>query len=270
MQGLGLSLAKPSAILAPSVSDPNWWTGDGVNDYISGTGSPEYVWTDLNTQDISWSFWVRIDSTTKKNQNLFSLSASTSSTNNAINITYNSEFNRLIYRQRWAGTNVDRQFPLHNNGAATGVTNIGTGWCSTQRGLVNSDGFTNITITHDASSAATGIKCYWNGVAMSTFDVTNNPSITKTNWNPVYLGIGDYIAVSNPTAGALGGAINEIKMYGKVLTQAEVTSVYNSGVAANASGVGVTSGLITEWSLNSSTTDSGGYYTSTNNGGTFS
>ena len=267
MQGLGLSLAK-SSIVSGVTSDPKWWEGDGVNDYISGDAVTPYIWTDVRNQDLSLSFWVRIDSTTKKNQMFFSLSASDSSNDNSLLCAYDSAFNRIYFRQRFGGSNHHRTFALHDNSSATGITSSSTGWRASNRGRTNDDGFTNITVTYDASSGASGIKIFWNNEQLTTVANTTNLG-TQPNWNPLYLGIGDYISATNPTANALGGAINEIKLYNRALSSSEVSDIYNGGGATSASNTGVTSGLITEWRLNDDATDSNGKYTSTNNGGTF-
>ena len=268
MQGLGLSLAK-SSIVSKVPSDPQWWEGDGVNDYISGDAVTPYIWTDARNQDLSLSFWVRIDSTTKKNQVFFSLSASDSSTDDALLCGYDSAFNRIYFRERFGGSNLHRTFALHDNASATGITSSSAGWKASNRGRTNDDGFTNITVTYDASSGASGIKIFWNNEQLTTVANTTNTG-TQPNWIPLRLGIGDYIAGDNPTANALGGAINEIKLYDRVLTSSEVSDIYNGGGASSASAAGVTSGLITEWRLNGDATDSNGKYTSNNNGGTFS
>lgn len=267
MKGLGLSLAKPNYISATTAAG-DYWVGDGVNDYISGIGENPFMWTDLANQDLSISFWVRIDSTTKKNQQFFSLSDSTSSTNNCIIVNYSSSVNRIIYRQRWAGNNHDIQIPLHNNSSTTGITDSATGWTASSRGNTNSDGFVNITVTHDASAGTSGMKVYWNGTEISDSAVTNSYTGTKTNWYPSQLGLGDHIGNTNPSAGALGGALDEVKIYGDVLTSSEVTTIYNSGTPASANTTH-SADLITEWSLRGVVTDSNNNFVSTNNGGTY-
>lgn len=268
MNGLGLSAAKGQYPYGVS-SDQKWWVGDGVNDYISGVANTPYIWSDIGTQDLSLSFWIRIDSTTKKSQFIFSISASNSSTDNHIFVFYSHSTNRLIYRVRFGGDFYQRQFPLHDNSVETGISSSSTGWTSSQRGNVNDDGFCNITFTHDASGNAGGIVAYWNGESLDS-KVTNDNTVTKTNWNPAHLGIGDSIGHANPSNGVLGGAINEIKLYSSYLTASEISDIYNNGVVANASTVEVTDNLITEWRLNDDVIDLNGKFDSTNNGGTFS
>ena len=273
MNGLGLSTARQAYVDTTVYPiDQNWWVGDGVNDYIDGTDSSPFIWTDVATQDLSISFWIRIDSTTKKNQQIFCLSASENNTDNNWTIFYTQSSNRIYFRQRFDGVNHERYYALHDdsNDTITGITSGLTGWRASQRGNVNSDGFANITFTYDASSGNTGIKAYWNATELNASGGNNIAEASRANFDPEFLGIGENVGNDSPSAGVLGGAINEIKLYSSVLSSSDVTSIYNSGRPLNASGVGVTSNLITEWELDTDVTDSSGIYTSTNNGGTFS
>lgn len=266
MNGLGLSLTKDDFVSDGSGND-EYWVGDGVNDYISGTAASPYIWSDLEAQDLSFSMWVRIDSTTKRNQQLLTLSDSDSNGQNIISIYYQGSVNRLIYRQKWFTLKHDKQVPLHSNSTTTGVPT--TGWTSSERGNTNNDGFVNITITHDASNATlSGMKIYWNGTEINSSSSGSLHTGNKPNWNAKSLGIGENITLTNPSSGVLGGAIDEVKIYGAVLSQSEVTAIYNNGVPANASATH-DSDLITEWSLEGVVTDLNGEFTSTNNGGTY-
>lgn len=268
MNGLGLSVTKENFVGDGSGSE-EYWVGDGVNDYISGTAASPYIWSDLETQDLSFSMWVRIDSTTRKNQQLLTLSDSDSNGQNIISIYYQGSVNRLIYRQKWFTVKHDKQVPLHSNTATTGISSVSTGWTSSQRGNTNDDGFVNITITHDASNTnLAGIKIYWNGTEINSGSGGSQHTGNKPNWNAKSLGIGENITLTNPSAGVLGGAIDEVKIYGAVLSQSEVTTIYNSGIPASASATH-NSDLITEWSLRGVVTDLNGEFTSTNNGGTY-
>lgn len=268
MNGLGLSVAKGDYPYGVS-PDQNWWVGDGVNDYITGNANTPYMWSDLTTQDLSLSLWVRIDSTSKKNQTFFSLSDSQNSIYNMLIFTYDSNLNTLTFRVRFQGSNTHRTFGLHDNSSATGITSSSTGWTASTRGNSNSDGFTNLTVTFDASSGGSGIKIYWDNQELTTEASVATVS-SKSNWNPDYLAIGEIVNTPQPSGYVLGGAINEVKIYDKILSSSEISDIYNNGNTLGAEDSGVTSGLITEWGLNNSVTDSENKYNSTNNGGTFS
>lgn len=264
MNGLGLGVEKSSYVsYTPVASDGNWWTGDGVNDYISGTANTPVIWSDLTSQDLSFSFWVRIDSTSKKGQKFIGLSAAQSSSDNFLAIAYIQSSNKLRMRIKSSGSTRDSLVHLSQSGA--GVTNDTDGWIASQRGSVNEDGFSLITVTFDASaSASAAYNWYWNGSKL-TGDTSSGTFSADFSAN--FLALGDSAHESNPTAGALGGALNEVKIYNRVLSTAEVIDIYNNGGAQSASTVGVTSGLITEFRLNDDVTDSANKFTSTNNGG---
>ena len=200
MQGLGLSTAKQAYVDAVYPVDQNWWVGDGVNDYINGTDSTPFIWTDVATQDLSISFWIRIDSTSKKNQQIFCLSASESNTNNNWTIFYTANSNRIYFRQRFSGSNHERYYALHDdsNDTITGITSPTNGWIASQRGNVNDDGFANITFTYDASSGSNGIKAYWNATELNVSGGYNIAEASRTNFNPEFLGIGENVGNNSP------------------------------------------------------------------------
>jgi hypothetical protein len=264
MNGLGLGTEKSSYVsYTPVASDGNWWTGDGVNDYISGTANSPLIWSDLASQDLSFSFWVRIDSASKKGQKFIGLSEAQSSSDNFLIIAYLQSSNKLRMRIKSDGSTRDSLISLSQSGA--GIANNTDGWIASQRGSVNEDGFSLITVTFDASaSASNAFNWYWNGSSL-TGDTSNGTF--SSDFEPNFLTLGDAAHENNPTAGALGGALNEVKIYNKVLSAAEVIDIYNNGGAQSASTVGVTSGLITEFRLNDDVTDSANKFTSTNNGG---
>lgn len=267
MNGLGLHVGKSGYIdYTPVASDSNWWTGDGVNDYIQGDAGAPFIWSDLSSQDLSISMWVRIDSSSNKAQKLISFAETAGDNTNFISLSYLSSNKNLRYRIKTTGGT--REGLVHisnsNNAIYTGLNN--DGWVLSNRGATNPDGFCLITLTVDISaSGMNAFKWYWNGNPL-TAGVSSSGSSIST-FEPAALGLGDNIHESAPTAGALGGALNEVKLYNRVLSSSEVVSIYNSGGAASASAVGVTSGLITEWRLNDDVTDSAGEYSSTNNGG---
>jgi hypothetical protein len=180
-------------------------------------------------------------------------------------LTYSQSLNRLIARIRTNSTNFDRQWPLHDN-SATGI-NSSAKWKSSARGNVNSDGFCMITITYDASltNAANAFKLYWNATECTSQSNANNG--TRTAINATKGKIGENIHLTN-SAGNATLDYDEIKIYNKVLSSSEVTTLYNSGVIADSSQT-VTSGLITEWTFdNNNANDSNSKYTNTITNGT--
>ena len=242
-----------------SASQPStkFWKYSGANDRL--------VWRDSSpsisgtSQDMSFSFWFRIDRTSKDNLLFFDLyPQGTSSNANRFFLNYSANLNRFIGRYRSSSSNFDRQWALHDNSSATGVTNSGTGLCTAQRGNVNSDNFCHIVLTYDASQStgAAAFKCYWNGTELTTTATSNNGSRSAFNFTEITWG-NDYNSGTGDASG-----YDEMRIYSKVLSSSEITSIYNSGTPEFSSSDGVTSSLIFEDRAEASTpVDSQGEWT---------
>jgi hypothetical protein len=84
------------------------------------------------------------------------------------------------------------------------------------------------------------------------------------------MAIGDSISAATNNALVFKGGIDAVSVYDKELTQAEITSLYNSGTPITCADAGVTSNLLAEYRLENNTTNSSGTFPSlTNTGGTF-
>ena len=248
---------------AAAYSNTRYYQNDGTGDYINCTTSTS-PFSINTTQDLSFSIWVR-NTGSLQNQLLWNFGNTNSNGNNRFMLTYSQSLNRLIARIRTNSTNFDRQWPLHDN-SATGI-NSSAKWKSSARGNVNSDGFCMITITYDASltNAANAFKLYWNATECTSQSNANNG--TRTAINATKGKIGENIHLTN-SAGNATLDYDEIKIYNKVLSSSEVTTLYNSGVIADSSQT-VTSGLITEWTFdNNNANDSNSKYTNTITNGT--
>ena len=248
---------------AAAYSNTRYYQNDGTSDYINCTTSTS-PFSINTTQDLSFSIWVR-HTGALQNQLLWNFGNTNANGNNRFMFTYSSSLNRLIARVRTNSTNFDRQFPLHDNNSATGI-NSSAKWKSSARGNVNSDGFCMITVTYDASqtNAANAFKLYWNATECTT--QSNANSGTRTGINATKGRIGENIHLTN-SAGNATLDYDEIKIYNKVLSSSEVTTLYNSGVIADSSQT-VSSGLITEWTFdNNNANDSNSKYTNSIVGG---
>jgi hypothetical protein len=250
---------------AASYTNSRYYQNDGTGDYIDCTTSTSPF--DINsTQDLSFSLWVR-NTGSKQNQMLFNFGNTNANGNNRIMVSYSANLNRIICRVRTNSTNFDRQFALHDNSSATGISSSSNGWSSTSRGTVNGQNFCMLTITYDASQStgAGAFKFYWNATECTTTAASNNgtrTAITSTKGR-----IGENLHLTD-SAGNATLDYDEIKIYNKVLSSSEVTTLYNSGTIA-ASSQTVSSGLITEWTFdNNNANDSNSKYTNTITNGT--
>ena len=112
-----------------------------------------------------------------------------------------------------------------------------------------------LTVTYDASqsNSSNGIKLYWNATELTTQAVNNSGSRSTSAVNAFTIGNNNHN--STTTAGGLNANIDEVKIFTNVLSSSNVTSLYNSGVVANAAN-SYSTGLLTEYSFDSDTTDS--------------
>ena len=221
-----------------------FYVNDGVNDYTYGDLKPAY--DNLAFNDWSVRFWFRIDASSKVSMQLFDFNnisnPGSNNSNNRIFLAYNASLNRLTSRVRTASSNFDRQWGLHDNSSVTGITNSSTGWTTGQRGNVNSDLYCMITVTYDASQStgASAFKMYWNASELTSTAASNNGNRTD-NTTP-YLTVG--AARHNTTSGNTPGRYDEFAVYNKVLSSSEVSTLYNSGLRAEAAQQLVTSNLV--------------------------
>jgi hypothetical protein len=101
---------------------------------------------------------------------------------------------------------------------------------------------------------------YWNTTAMSVSAAST--SGTRTAMAATHGRIGENLGETDSQGNVLAD-MDEIKIYNKVLTPSEISTIYNSGVILNAAST-VESGLITEWSFDDGTGDDReGVYTCT-------
>ena len=245
---------------APAYSNTRYYQNDGTGDYINCTTSTS-PFSINTTQDLSFCFWVR-QTGSKQNQLMFNFGNTNANGNNRIFLSYSANLNRFIFRYRSNSVNFDRQWGLHDNSSVTGISSSSTGWTSSSRGNTNGDGFCMITGTYDASqsNAANAFKLYWNAGELTSQAVAN--SGTRTAMTAIRGRIGENLHLTD-SAGNATLDYDEFKIFNKVLSSSEVTTLYNSGTIADSSQT-VSSGLITEWTFdNNNANDSNSKYTNT-------
>lgn len=244
-----------------------YWLGDGVNDTLRATGSSAFNWS--TTNDFTWSGWYRLDATNRGVEQLGSISKSSPSGNDQIFLQYHGGQNRIYLRVRVGGTFGQRQYPLHDNLTTTGVSSAG--WKSTNRGNVNSDGFVHLTFTYDASdTSSNAFQVYWNGTKL-TSSVNNQSGTRSSSWSAGSIAVGDIISSATNNSNVFQGGIDQVAIYKAVLSQSNITALYNSGVPITCSDAGVTSNIMAEYRLENNSTNTSGPLPnlSNNNGGTF-
>ena len=246
-----------------------YWLGDGVNDTLRFTNNSSTLFN--SNDDFSYSGWYRIDETFNDTQFLATFAQATPSGSNLIFVMYQKTSARMMLRFRYGGGgNFHQRFwslSSTNNTSISGITSAG--WKSNTRGNVNSDGFVHLVFTRDNSNtASSGMNCYWNGQKLPESIQFNSRILTGFAIKSA--AIGDAISSSPNNALVFKGGIDQVSVYDKVLTQTEITDLYNSGVPITCSDAGATSNLLAEYRLENNTTNTSGNFPSlVNTGGTF-
>ena len=251
------------------VDNDYYWLGDGVNDTLRFTNHSSNLFG--SNDDFSYSGWFRIDETTNQQQFLGTFCEATPSGNNMIFVMYHPTSARMQLRfRKGGGGNFHQRFwsiYSTNNTSITGVNS--NGWYATNRGNVNSDGFVHLVFTRDNSdTASSGMNLYWNGTKLPESIQFNSRSLTTFNIRSA--AVGDSVSASPNNAAVFKGGIDQVSVYNKTLTQAEVTALYNSGTPITGVDASVTSNLLAEYRLENNGTNTTGVFPSlTNTGGTF-
>jgi hypothetical protein len=246
-----------------------YWLGDGVNDTLRFTNNSSVLFD--SNDDFSYSGWFRVDETSNQMQWLGSFSEASPNGSNQIFIQYNPTSARMQLRFRYGGGgNFHQRFwsiSSTNNTSITGVNS--NGWYSTNRGNVNSEGFVHLVFTRDNSdSTSSGMNLYWNGTKLPESIQFNSRSLASFDIKSA--AIGDAVGSSPNNANVFKGGIDQVSVYNAVLSQSDITALYNSGTVATCADAGVTSNLLAEYRLENNTTNTNGNFPSlVNTGGTF-
>ena len=210
-------------------ANTGFYRNDGVNDYISGAWSRSY---NLTNNDWSIVCWLKTNQTTKANAIFWSFGASTPTSANRVYLQYNSSFNRLLVNLRTNSQNFIRAFALHDNSTQTGITNSSTGWTTSQRGNANSEGWTMITVTYDASQSTSqnAFKIYWNASELT--NQASAPNQGRTAFTPGTMTLMD-LSDSLPSSNNADFDIDEWKYFEGILPSTSVSTLYNSGIIRN-------------------------------------
>ena len=240
-------------------------TGSGEAIQVSSTTHFNFVQSDA----FSIGFWIRVGWNNSLNTNIhfFAMNdGSSTARNQQIRIFYNESNNRLEFRIGHDSSNRSLQFwALHSNLSQTGLAGSSTSqyWSSAttaNRGNVNGDNFTHIMITKGTGTtlAASNVEAYWNGNKFnSAFYASGNNtgtvSMDASSARRITLGSAAHhyekSGNNNETV------YNDLTIYNKQLSDAEVTALYNSGTPTDATAL-------------SSAGNLRGYYTFENSDGT--
>lgn len=212
------------------------------------------------------SFWIKVGWNVGLGTSayLFTQTPSDASSinDNGIVIRYIENLNRisLEMKNNPGGVNkdIEAQWLFHSttDAFAEGNAAAGLGTCGDQscfwgadnRGNVGDNNFTLITITKPAVADSIGVILYWNATSCNNTSGDGGPGIHNQDTDPTNMAM-----VSNEEKAITIGSnfnynqvganaetqYNDLAIWNKVLTPAEVTAIYNSGTAID---LGVDSG----------------------------
>jgi hypothetical protein len=245
----------------------------GEDDAITFTDQSD-TFNFTGTTEWTISFWIKVGWSSSLNDNIhFIIGQSTNAAKqieNMIKIIYNESTNRIECRYgNVAGSgqwyNQGGWLFHANSGAyAAGYAAAGLGstfWSASNRGYVNDDDYTMITITKSTTNTAASMKLYWNANAAGAAPIqTNNNSSVRSSYpmsttndrlwslgsNGVHsgqAGSGQQRKTGNSTA----TVYNDLTIWNKQLSDSEVTELYNSGTVLDAQTHSAASNLKGHW-----------------------
>lgn len=94
-------------------------------------------------------------------------------------------------------------------------------------GTISASAWSHIAVTYDGSSLAAGVKIYINGSLLTNTVPNDNLSSTTVNTNPIWIG------ERSDSTSPYGGLMDDVRLYGRVLSQAEVSAIFTAGSAGN-------------------------------------
>ena len=251
-----------------------YWSGDGVNDYISGTAGggvgQNFTVGDDYSSPYTVTMWVR-PQFSGSGASLFGMMNSAGRSQGWMIWQYNYNNSAFFVRERYLDNSGRDRQRWWNPASNTSATGISSGrWSSSNRGNVNEHGWTMLTLTHNntVSSVTSQMKLYWNASEMtSTFSNKNgNRSAFLANQHH----IGDAAHLGSPTAGVHEGGLAYVRVFQRVLSAAEISTLYSHGLDPISNSSVSTTDLMYEARLNGNVlTNPNGRWNFTNNGGTF-
>ena len=220
------------------------------------------------------SFWVKAGWSSSLNDNIHFIigqkSGAAKQIEDMIKIIYNESTNRIECRYgNVAGSGQwynQGGWLFHSNSGiyAAGYAAAGLGatfWSASNRGYVNSDDYTMITITKSTTNTAASMKLYWNANAAGAAPIqTNNNSSSRSSypmsttndriWSLGSNGIHSGQSASGlqrKTGNSAATVYNDLTIWDAQLSDSEVTELYNSGTVMDAQTHSANSNLVGYW-----------------------
>ena len=246
-------------------------TSVGTSNAIKFTDTDD-TFNFTGTSAWSISFWVKAGWTVDLNTNIHFLigqkSGAAKQIEDMIKIIYAENTNRIEVRYG----NVAGSSQWYNQGgwlfhANSGIYQAGyqaaglgtTFWNASNRGYVNSDNYTMITVTKSTTNTAASMKLYWNANGMGTAPIQTNSNSGSRSGNPISptndrlwsLGSNGEFSNASTLQQKCGDGVatvyNDLTIWNKQLSDSEVTSLYNNGTVIDATTHSAQSNLVGYW-----------------------
>ena len=215
----------------------------------------------------SISMWVKAGWSSSLNTNIhFLIGIKQNATRQAeelVKIYYDESQNRLSVRignrtpSNTLGWYSQAQWLFHANSGqyAAGYAAAGLGstfWSASNRGYVNSDNYTMITVTKSSSNSASAMKLYWNANNAGAPPITytsgsGSPAMSTTNNRTWSVGSNGVANGETKTGNSSATVYNDLTIWNKELSASEVTELYNSGTVMDATTHSAQSNLVGYW-----------------------
>lgn len=238
-----------------------YYNNDGVNDYAQITGGAGS--NAIGSGALTISLWVKQNATAHQNAQIINIAPGFSS-NDRFVFDYNTSSNKLRVNHRSGSTNTMREYYLGNNSSKTGTSGP---WTSSARGTTwNGTGWTMLTAVYDGRARNfDGLYYYWNNQQL---DYQAQVTGSRTNLAMTNLRIGENIHAVG-SAGNATMSFDGFKVYDRLLSSAEISSMYNNGPT----GTPISGAIANITFDNGAFVDEGGHFGNggtTHNGGYFS
>lgn len=253
---------EPTFVNAKAVSKTlSTGTGNSINfvdtnDSFNFTGSSAFT----------ISFWVKAGWSSSLNTNIhFFIGQKQNASyqlSDMIKVIYTESTNRIRLQYGNKTTASDAwtkqgEWLFHANSGAYAAAYAAAGlgstyWSASNRGYVNSDNYTMITLTKSTTNSASAMKLYWNANAAGAPPITytsgsGSPTMSTTNNRSWSVGSNGVANGETKTGNSSATVYNDLTIWNKELNASEVTSLYNNGTVMNAQTHSASSNLVGYW-----------------------
>jgi hypothetical protein len=238
-------------------------TANSIN-FVDTTDDLNFTGSDA----FSISFWIKAGWSSSLNTNIhFFIGQKENASyqlSDMIKVLYNESNNRIRLQYGNKTNSKDTwtkqgEWLFHANGGAyaAGYQAAGLGgtyWSSSNRGYVNDDDYTLITITKSTLNGTSGMRLFWNANDAGAPPVvytsgSGSPAMSTTNNRSWSVGSNGVASGEIKTGNNTETLYNGLTIWDKQLSSSEVSELYNSGIPMDATTHSASSNLVGFWNF---------------------